>query len=195
MIRQICSGLKYPPLKYISKNLPENFIWQSKDKYNIHYFSMFKTSDQKIYSKMACIETKQIINSEEVPSLYIVRLESFPKKQGLGTKMLDFAQKFSKSIGCEGRFLLCASKLSAEDSAPHLFYRKYGLDTKNAEINAKMDEFIKLGKKPVSNDFDKVIMFYPPICEKHTKLSTKVKKSISFSINMLLKFVSNNKKY
>ncbi len=174
MIRRLVDGLKYPPLKYNSQKIPKNLIWHSKDKYDVHYFSIFDTNNPAKYSRMACIKESTIIDEVEKTSLYILKLFANPNRQGMGTKMLNLAKKISSDIGCEGRFHLCASGCFTPENVPHIFYRKFGMNCEIAQINSKMDEFIKEGKKATTNDFKRITMFYPPVTEKQETLEQNI---------------------
>lgn len=164
MIEKIGQGLKYPPLKRdVNGKLPEYLFWEHKDCFDTWDISMFSTKDPSKYGKMTCIESKQLINRKLVPDILVLMLLSHPRKQGLGTKMLDYAQNFSKRNGCEGRFYLCADAQFTTKEAPHIFYRKYGMNTGNPKDDAKIDRFIKEGRNGTIADFPHQKMYYPPI--------------------------------
>ena len=164
MIEKIGHGLKYPPLKRCAnKKLPEYLFWEHKDCFDTWDISMFSTKDPKKTGKMTCITTKQTISGKQKPYILILLLLSEPRKQGLGTKMLDYVQNFSKRKGCDGRFYLCADPQFTPKEAPHIFYRKYGMNTGNPKDDAKIDMFIKEGKNGTIEDFPHQKMYYPPI--------------------------------
>ena len=159
MIEKIGQGLKYPPLKRnINKKLPEYLFWEHKD-----CVSMFSTKDPSKHGKMSLVKTTQSIKGRPTPYILVLMLLSKPRKQGLGTKMLDYVQSFSKRQGCEGRFYLCADPQFTPKEAPHIFYRKYGMSTEYLEDDKKLDMFIKEGKNATIYDFSHQKMYYPPI--------------------------------
>ena len=81
--------------------------------------------------------------------------------KGFGTKFLDFAQKLSKNLGCNGDLAVLAAPLEDSDFAPHIFYRKYGFTTKNKNILEFIDYCIKNGLK-----MDKL---FPPVYMNYIK--------------------------
>ena len=164
MIEKVGHGLKYPPLKRAAnKKLPEYLFWEHKDCFDTWDISMFSTKDPSKHGKMTCITTNQIIDGKQKPYILVQMLLTKPRKQGLGTKMLDYAQNFSKRNGCEGRFYLCADAQFTKNEAPHIFYRKYGMNTGCPEDDKKIDMFIKEGKNGTIEDFPHQKMYYPPI--------------------------------
>ena len=46
---------------------------------------------------------------------------------------------------------------------PHIFYRKYGMNTNDANVNKRLDKFIAKGKTADYYDFSDINMYYPPI--------------------------------
>ena len=176
------NSLKYPPLKKIPENLIYHKIKGSNSADIPDLFIMFSTKEKNM-SKLYCYKTT--INKDgknNVPSLYISLLFSNPQQCGLGTKMLNFAQTFSKKIGCEGNFHLISNSGMFPNKIPHIFYRKYGMNTEDALTNAKLDRFIRRKKDATYKDFPNIKMYYPPVEEKNknnwkvflTKLFTKL---------------------
>lgn len=164
MIEKIGQGLKYPPLKSnINKKLPEYLFWEHKNCFDTTDICMFSTKDSSKYGKMTCIETTPPEKEIKKPYIYVLTLETNSKRQGLGTKMLDYVQNFSKRNGCEGRFYLNADARFAPKEAPHIFYRKYGMNTGIPEKDKKLDMFIKEGKNGTLKEFPYTRMYYPPI--------------------------------
>lgn len=94
---------------------------------------------------------------------YIYNLLIFnQKRQGLGTKFLDYAQKLSRDFGCEGRIELTASTLSADpQTPPHQFYRKYGFSAYDKKTLKKIDKSIRVGKKLNWWEVGDTDMYYP----------------------------------
>jgi hypothetical protein len=164
MIEKIGQGLKYPPLKTkVNKKLPEYLFWEHKDRFDTWDISMFSTKDPKKTGKMSLIKTTQPVNGRPTPYILVLMLLSKPRKQGACTKMLDYVQKFSKRNNCDGRFYLCADAQFTPKEAPHIFYRKYGMNTGVPVDDKKIDMFIKNGKNGTIQDFPHQKMYYPPI--------------------------------
>ena len=66
-------------------------------------------------------------------SVYVKYLMSPDSGLGLGTDFLNFVQAYSKKKGCKGYFHLYASASYTPTRIPHIFYRKYGMNTENAK--------------------------------------------------------------
>lgn len=109
-----------------------------------------------------------------VPSLYIWKIFSKPMHNGFGTKMLNFAKYYSEKKGLKGFFHLDASSIFTPRSIPHIFYGKYGMNTKSPSLNKKIDFFIKNKKQATQEDIPSVMMYYPPI--KNETILEKIKK-------------------
>lgn len=163
-------GLKFPPIK--QKPFPDHLIYhQATGKHEItgeiiDRFIMFSTKkgEEKVKAVMECMKTVVDRDGQKnVPSVYIKNLLSPHSGLGLGTDFLNFAQFYSRKKGCNGYFHLYSSASYSPNKIPHLFYRKYGMNTKNANTNRKMDKFIAKGRNADYYDFSDVNMFYPPI--------------------------------
>ena len=164
MIEKIGQGLKYPPLKSeVNKKLPEYLFWERKNSFDTTDICMFSIKDSSKYGTMTCIKTKPPEKEIKTPYIYVLTLKTNPKRQGLGTKMLDYVQNFSKRNGCEGRFYLNADARFAPKEAPHIFYRKYGMNTGFPEKDKKLDTFIKEGTNGTLKELPYMRMYYPPI--------------------------------
>ena len=164
MIEKIGQGLKYPPLKRdVNRKLPEYLFWEHKDRFGNWDISLFSTKDPSKHSQASLLESTQTIDGKPTPYILVLMLLSKPRKQGLGTKMLDYIQNFSKRNGCEGRFYLSADAQFTKNEAPHIFYRKYGMSTGYIEDDKKIDMFISEGKNGTIEDFPHQVMYYPPI--------------------------------
>ena len=185
MINRISNQLKYPPLKYIKREIPDKlFLFKKADFGNINDVVMFSTKPPFGEARMSYFK------SESRDSIGITMLLSFPRKQGLGTEMLRLASKISQQEGFEGRFFLVADPSFTPNEAPHLFYRKFGMNTGNKNIDKKMDAFIKKGKQGTYVDFPREFMYYPPIPYQQEKngisIYKKLKNTIMEYINTLL---------
>ena len=164
------SGLKYLPIK--PKPFPKHLIYhQATSKHEItgeivDRFIMISTQkgEGKLKAVMECMKTVVDRDGQKnVPSVYVKTLLSPFSGYGLGTDFLNFAQFYSKKKGCNGYFHLFASASYSPHRIPHIFYRKYGMNTENANTNRRLDKFIIQGRKADYYDFSDVNMFYPPI--------------------------------
>lgn len=161
-------NFKFPPLKYLlqSQPVPERLIMKKSYEYfgsQVDQFVMFSTKegDNRKASMLCFPQNIYRDGKNSVPSLYVWKL--FAPGGGFGTAMLDFARTYSKKLGCNGNIHLQASGCYDAYRVPHIFYRKYGMNTNNPAINSKLDQFITKGKSATCFDFDEVQMFYPPV--------------------------------
>ena len=164
------TSLKYLPIKSsLQKKLPEEVIYQfssTKENYMLQdVFMMFKTKQpgKKCYMKCYPDLVERSDKNGMVSSLYVHKLLSLYRRIGLGTKMLDFAQVYSKKKGCNGYFHLSANAGYMPNSIPQIFYGKYGMNTESKSINNKIRKYVKNNKDATYNDIPNVTMFYPPI--------------------------------
>lgn len=159
--------LKIKPysVKTVSKRPCKVSISQAPtlDDDNYRIYSAHLSGSDRAAGYMRCRPSVVIKGDGVVKSLYISDLHSSSQGCGIGTALLDFAQNLSRENGCGGNFHLVASGCYAPDRVPHLFYRKYGMNTGDKQIDNKIDRFIKTGKKATRLDFDEVKMFYPPV--------------------------------
>lgn len=126
-----------------------------------------------------------------VKSLYISYLDAMGNQdKGLGTMLLKAASNFSKMLGFDGRLHLDSSGLQTPERVPHIFYRKFGMNTGIERIDKKLDEFIKNEKSATTSDFESMTMFFPPI-----KYSHKEKLSLLQSIKQHILSCLNWRKY
>lgn len=158
------SHLKYPPIK--QKQMPRFLIFNAPhdSRYDgCKKYMAFSTEKKKFCGNMFCRPGYIFIEGEPINSMCITELYSYGKVKGTGTALLDFARTLSKKNGCGGRFHLVASTCWAPERAPHIFYRKYGMNSGNIKKDKEMDEFIKKGTYASKLDFYNLLMFYPPI--------------------------------
>ncbi len=108
---------------------------------------------------------KELIPKEHklVPSLYVDILMSLSKGKGFGTKLMNYAKILSKKLGCEGNIHLIACNSFDLNRVPHIFYKKWGMNTGDYLIDTKMDKFIQKNKKAKASDFPNIEMYYPPV--------------------------------
>lgn len=179
------NNLRYPPIKYNLKRIPEYLVYYSNKNKLYHDFVMSKTSKPYATCSMYCNVTRLYDKFNVFPSLLIYVIKSNPIQQGLGSKMLDVAKIFSNKKGCDGRFHLFATSLYLSEKVPHIFYRKYGMTTGDKKIDKKLDKFIKIGKSATDKDFSSMLMYYSPkkFKTEEVKLSfwQKIKKFFNIS--------------
>ena len=96
-------------------------------------------------------------------------LEVTTKNEGLGTKILKFAEEYSKQIGCNGYLTVKADGSLLPQKIPHTFYRKFGFSTFDKKIDVKLDKFISKNINATIKDFPCLLMHYPPQPKKTTK--------------------------
>ncbi len=128
-----------------------------------YYSKMFNLKSGKV---LACMNSeKELVERENATSysLYVDVLKCIRKRQGFGTKMMKFAENLSRRLGCNGNIHLIASSELSPREVPHIFYRKYGMNSGNYEYDRKMDKFIRKNKKATIKDFPSRVMYYPPI--------------------------------
>jgi len=195
MIKISNSALKYPPLKRTVQKIPDVLIYRPKSNFpNSYDVCMFKTDGSNSYVKMHYSKENQSINGKTEPYMHIKMLLSKPRKQGLGKKMLKYAVKLSKEIGCEGRIYLCADPQFTPNEIPHIFYRKFGMNTESEKVNSQLDEFIKEGKTATIKDFQKMKMYYPPIPTVPETATPEIKhKHKKFFLDMIKKLFNKKK--
>lgn len=166
------SNLRYPPIKSPRlKKLPDKLIYHAYSGYfgsKIDNFIMFSTkpSEKNKICLMMCFPEMIFREGKNVPSLYIQKLISSSKGLGFGTAMLNFAKRYSKSLGCGGRFHLLSSSAYLPQKSPHVFYKKFGLNTGKPMIDKKLDKFVRKGKNSTYRDFEDITMYYPAIKSK-----------------------------
>ena len=156
--------IKFPPVKYNLKSIPEKLIYERLILNKYHDFTLCTTTKPYKIAVLTCVESKRFLkNNKTEPSLFLSLLKCNPQKEGLGTEMLNFAIKYSKKQGLGGRIHGLASTVLAPKEVPHLFYKKFGFNSEDAELNIKMDKFIKSNKTATSEDFPDIAMFYPAV--------------------------------
>lgn len=167
--------LKYPPVKYIPKPMPDYLIHRSVVMYEgfpVDTFTMFSTKNSEARAKtvMRCIPEHIKRDGKVVPSLYIAFLFSRISGLGMGTKMLNFAKNLSKQWDCDGRIHLYADNSMNIMRVPHPFYYKNGLRAKETKVNKRLARFIKQGARCTYLDFEATYMYYPPLKKSQEKI-------------------------
>ncbi|MEI3271358.1 MAG: hypothetical protein V8S20_08430 [Candidatus Gastranaerophilaceae bacterium] len=147
--------LKFPPLK--PHRYTERIIVKKQEKYsNKAVFLM--------YDKKGCclgrMETEPCVlrnryhlyspNSDKYSSLHIKRLNSFKRRVGVGSSLINAAKIESFKNFCNGNIHLVASDIFDAKRPPQVFYRKVGFEFGKHEIDTKkiVDDCIK-NNKPV----------------------------------------------
>lgn len=89
-------------------------------------------------------------NSDKYSSLYIKRLNSFKRRVGVGSSLINAAKIESFKNFCNGNIHLVASDIFDAKHPPQVFYRKVGFEFGKHEIDTKkiVDDCIK-NNKPV----------------------------------------------
>lgn len=183
---------KYPKNYFITRQslqkIPDHFIFKHTTKYssglNEDCFTAVSTKNPKEKAVMYCYP-EQVYRRDMgwVNSLYISYLDSMDHpRRGLGTVLLNFATKYSEQLGYNGRFHVEASNLKNEEEVPHVFYKKFGMNTGRRSIDKQLDVFVQQGKNATYMDFKTMPMFYPPIqyeIKDKTPLLKRIIKSIS----------------
>ena len=152
-------------VSFSSKNLPE-YLFYSKTlnkKKSLEIHRMISTKTSEYLGEMITHPQDFYYFNLEIPrvrSLYIDYLKVFKRNEGLGTKFLDFAKTISKQKGLNGRLHLISSDCYDKANPPHVFYRKYGFDSRNIDKLKEVDDAISQPKHKFS--FNDIAMFFPP---------------------------------
>ncbi len=133
--------------------LPEVLIYNPC---GTNLYQMVNTKEKKLVGRM--IAHPNINRQLEIDELTIFSR----KRQGYGTKFLDFAKKLSRQYGYEGNMVLNASTTPYDPhNPPHIFYRKYGFTSDNKKMLKKIDKCIKKGRQLDYYTTPNLIMYYP----------------------------------
>ncbi len=165
MIDSINPQLPYIPPKPKNDNSKKFVVSEvpyDDDIYNYRAFTAYSTETNKSCGIMLCRPSIIIKGDNVVRSMQIGELYATSNQKGAGTALLDYARALSKTEHCVGIHLVASGCYSPE-KVPHLFYRKYGMNTGDKKLDKKMDKFIKRGKKATHMDFDNVVMYFPPV--------------------------------
>ncbi len=171
---------KVSPLKYL--------VYQKHNKHCFRQeecFLILSRNNQSERAVMYC-NPEEVYRKDMgwVQSLFISYLNTGENSgKGLGTMLLDIARQYSQEMGLGGRFHLEAGSLYNSEQVPHIFYRKYGMNTGRPSIDRKMDSFVRKRKKATNLDFKIMPMFYPPI-------EYDVKAKTSFFENVKKRFLA-----
>lgn len=156
-IMKICSINRLPKFN----KLPELLFYKRKLDY-VDCISVISTKTQKVEGIMECLPNKEIYSYNR-KSVLISYLTTFTQGKGFGKALLNFAKTYSKEMGCEGNFHLVSSAAYTPFSAPHGFYRKFGMNSGDIVVDAKIDRMLKK-KIPITyRELGNVVMYYPPV--------------------------------
>ena len=165
MIDKINSQLPHIPIrpknsnsqKFVVSEVPyENEVYKYRA-----FAAIFKDTNESC-GAMLCEPHETIKGDKVVRSMYIGELHTSSMHKGAGTALLDHALSLCGEEDCVGIHLV-ASGCYSRDRVPHIFYRKYGMNTGDRKLDKKMDMFIRTGKIATYKDFKEVKMFYPPV--------------------------------
>ncbi|MBR1425122.1 hypothetical protein IJ579_06125 [bacterium] len=163
--------IRISPLK--PRPLPDKLIYVPTGSINdsifFQQFKIFSTKTGDYGGFITLSKSEAYINGKMRPSLYIDHLFSARFGKGFGTALLDFARTVSKKVGCEGRIHLCADGYFRPNAIPHVFYRRYGMNTGIEEIDKVLDKFVQKRKNARYTDFSIVEMYYPPVTYEKTE--------------------------
>lgn len=186
----------FGPIKNNNRKIPDILIYktiQFDNEYNQPYehYTAFKKNgkiigiiDGKMETIYPLIGEPFFPGFKKFKSFYIYYLRS--KEHNFGNKLLDFVQQISKKNGGEGRFHLIASDCYNIDKPPHIFYRKYGMNSLAIGIIRNIDKYIK-GKIPLEElNLIDIPMYFIPKDIKKQKNNTKILPKI---INKLLSII------
>lgn len=152
--------MQIAPLKYPHKIPDILFYNKTSGQYNL--FNMLSLKLNKKVGFMVLQKANTFVeNYYQGKCLFLNFISSFPKEQGFGQIMLDFAKNIAKQDECNGHIILKADSSLSPNKIPHLFYRKNDFTTLDSKIDKKMDKFIKQGKIATHKDFPSTIMYYP----------------------------------
>lgn len=138
-------------------------------------FSFFKPDKSQNIATLVCHKSELPLRPNyEKPVLAIDFLEVKQEGEGIGTKILKFAEEYSKQIGCNGYLILKADGSYMPQKIPHLFYRKFGFSTLDERTDKKLDKFIAINKNATIKDFPCLLMHYPPQPQESSSFLQKV---------------------
>lgn len=139
---------------------------------NQDVFKIYNLDKSKRLGTLVCHKSELQLRPDYDKSVLVVDfLQVNAQNQGIGTKILKFAEEYSKQVGCSGYLTLKADVSFLPHRIPHIFYRKFGFSTFNRSIDAKMDKFISKKLNATMYDFPCLLMHYPPKPKKASKIS------------------------
>ena len=160
-------------------NMFHNFIYEHSINSTMrpaqHIFNFYSPSDKSRVAKLVCHKSDVPIRPNyNNPVLAIDYLVVNDTNKGNGTKILKFAEEYSKKRGCNGFMTLQSDVGFTPQRIPHIFYRKFGFTTLDKKTDRRLDRFIKRNKDATWRDFPNMLMHYPPIADKKQSLVNKL---------------------
>ena len=139
-----------------------------------HIFDFYSNTEKNKIGILVCHKSELNIRPNYNDNVLAVDyIEVTNKNQGVGTKILKFAEEYSKQIGCKGFMALKADGSYTPERIPHVFYRKFGFSTLENKTDKKLDKFVKRKINATNNDFPCMLMHYP-ILDKKNKCYKKI---------------------
>lgn len=142
--------------------IPDKLIYNNKDRYN-----MFSLSSKKLIGSMKAAP-EYVSNDDFYPnekycykSLSIDLLNSYPPRQGTGSKFIRLAKLLSWKFKCKGRIHVFAWNIDDPSKTSAVFYRKQGFSSVDKEKLIKVDEAIKHNIDVSPEDCEDICMFFP----------------------------------
>lgn len=181
------SKLRFPPIKYNPLNT-DFFVYKTIRHSVVKDYCRYYAFNRK-GRKLAIMEGFPEKNTEILrhylpiqklgPSFYIhYLLVSFPR-MGIGSKLLNIAEKESYRMGCNGRLHLISSSSFMPSKPPHPFYRKNGFSTTFSSKLKAIDKCIYAKQDfKTNNSTEEIKMFRipewtPGILNKFKKLNSE----------------------
>lgn len=185
------------PINYNNKKIPETLFYKTlrsdeeHGKPFEHYIAFNKKGKITGIIDGAMETIHPLVGSPFFPgfkkfkSFYVYYLRSH--EHNFGNKLLDFVQNVSKKNGGEGRFHLIASDAYNPKKPPHIFYRKYGMNSLYTDIIKNIDRHIK-GKLSLEDiDTIDIPMYFIPEEINKQKSNTKYLPKIINKIISIIK--------
>lgn len=149
---------------YTSKTIqkmPDILLYKLTD--NVYRIINTKNAPNAIHAGDIKISTEMRNRYQEELWIDALILNSNQRNQGIGTKILKFAENLSKQMGLNGRLGVRAATLDfTSDTPPHKFYRKFGFGSDDKKMNKFIDEFIECDEKLDFLKMPPVEMHYTP---------------------------------
>ena len=152
----------------------------------LHIFNFYARKNEKQIGKLVCHKSEIPIRPNYDSSVLAIDfLEVTDKNIGIGTKILKFAEEYSRQIGCKGFMTLKSDTTYMPERIPHIFYRKFGFSTFNKSTDKQLDKFINHNRNATKKDFPCLLMHYPASDIKNVKLNVKLKNLLKYIIQKI----------
>lgn len=136
------------------RKLPDALIYRPVGTNN---FRMFSTKNGSFIGEMNLEKRKR--------EMFINFLHIMPehRRQGFGTKFLNFAQNMSYRMGMKGRLRTLSSPIGYDPhNPPHIFYRKFGFSMDDKKYLSRIDKAIKKKDQLPRDYHNPRYMYYDP---------------------------------